>query len=177
MEYRSIHYWRYEPELHENVILEEAIALIEDKHRETLLSDLASFILKHTGAKYIIIALLSDDQKQAHTCAFLKDEIILPNITYTLKGTPCHEVVTQRFCYYPLNVVQFFPNDEEIRKQCIESYLGSILLSRDNEPLGLIALMDEKPLANVAFAEHLILVLSPAIEEILAQLKTQTVLA
>lgn len=57
----------------------------------------------------------------------------------------------------------------------IESYLGSTFLSENNELLGLIALMDTKPLENAAFAEHLILVLSPVIEEELCRIKEKAI--
>ncbi|MEJ8755594.1 hypothetical protein WG947_01185 [Pontibacter sp. H259] len=174
MEYRSIHYWQYEPDVQEATILEEAIAFNDSIKSETFLTDVADFIGAHTGAKFVLIAILSDDLKKAQSFAFLKDRVILPNMTYALCGTPCDQVVTQRFCYYPLNVTQIFPDDEELKNQHIESYLGSMLLSHKNEPLGLIALMDEKPLANVAFSEHLILVLSPAIEEELTKLKEES---
>jgi len=171
MEYRSIHYWQYEPEVHEASVLEEAIAFTDKAKTETFITDVADFIAEHTGAKFVLIGILSDDLRSAETYAFLKDRVVLPNVTYSLQDTPCDQVVTQRFCYYPLNVTQIFPDDDVLKIQNIETYLGSILLSHNNEPLGLIALMDEKPLANVAFAEHLILVLSPALEEELAKLK------
>lgn len=97
----------------------------------------------------------------------------LPNFTYQLKGTPCDAVLTQRFCYYPSQVTESFPTDKELQDFNIESYLGSVLLSDQSELLGLIAIMDEKTIENAAFAEHLILILSPAIEEELAAYKSK----
>jgi hypothetical protein len=132
---------------------------------------LAAFISEHTKAKYVMIGLLSEDYSQIHTCVFLKDEQVLENITYPLEHTPCDSVLTQRFCYYPFSVYENFPLDTELKELNIESYLGSIFLSPESEPMGMIALMDVKPIENAAFAEHLILVLSPAIEEELARLK------
>ncbi|MBB6610639.1 hypothetical protein H7F15_06295 [Pontibacter sp. Tf4] len=175
MEYRSIHYWQYEPDIQETLILEEAVAFTGRENEADLLQAIGCFIAKHTGALYTMIALLADDLKQASTVAFITEKTVLPNITYTLKGTPCDEVVTQRFCYYPLNVAQAFPEDKEFEEKKIECYMGSILLSHNNEPLGLVALMHDKPLQNVAFAEHLILVLSPTIEAELAKLKVMQV--
>ncbi|WP_162427384.1 hypothetical protein [Pontibacter pudoricolor] len=52
----------------------------------------------------------------------------------------------------------------------IESYLGSYLLSSTYETLGIVAVMGPATIYNAAFIEHLILVLSPAFEEILQRL-------
>ncbi|NEM97679.1 hypothetical protein [Pontibacter burrus] len=114
---------------------------------------------------------MANQKGEVDTCVFLKDNQPLDNYTYSLVGTPCDAVFIQRFCYYPINVASTFPEDKELVDLNKESYLGSILLAENSEPVGLIALMDEKPLQNPAFAEHLILVLSPAIEEELCRLK------
>jgi hypothetical protein len=174
MEYRFIHHWQYEPGEKENLILEEAIALIDKERSNTFLTDLAAFISEKTRAKYVLIGLLTDDAQKAHSCAFIRGKQVLNNISYHLKGTPCNEVITQRFCYFPVDVSDSFPTDVELKELGIESYLGSLLLSDAGEAIGLITLMDEKPLENAAFAEHLILVLSPAIEEELIRLKEKT---
>ena len=158
MQYRFIHHWQYEPGVQENLVLEEAISLSGKEPSDTFLNELAAFIAVNTGAKYVLIGLLTENAKKARTCAFFLDNEVQNNITYSLKGTPCADVITQQFCYFPLDVSNNFPADSELQELGIESYLGSILLSDAGEPIGLIALMDEKSLENAAFAEHLILV-------------------
>ncbi len=73
--------------------------------------------------------------------------------------------VSQSFCYHPYDVAAAYPDDKELKDLQIESYLGSILLSEANKPIGLTALMDVKQIQNAALAEHLIMIFSPAIEE------------
>lgn len=171
MEYRFIHHWQYEPGADEHQVLEDAIVLAGQEHHTSYLAELAAFIARHTGARYILVGLLAEQNQVVNTCVFLKDGKPLPNFNYSLNGTPCDAVMTQRFCYYPFNITHHFPEDKELQDLSIDSYLGSILLSEDNEPVGLVALMDEKPIKNPAFAEHLILVLSQSIEEELTKLK------
>lgn len=170
MEYRQVHYWQYEPGVEEESILEDALALSLKGRHDTYLSEIASFIYEHIQAKYIIIGQLSDDRQHVHTLVFMDDKNLLDNYTYPLKGTPCELTVSQRFCYHPFGVAPAFPDDKELQDLNIESYLGSILLSKENEPIGLITLMDVKQIEKAAFAEHLIMVLSPAIEEEIAML-------
>ncbi|SFH07749.1 hypothetical protein [Pontibacter chinhatensis] len=165
MEYRQIHYWQYVPGQEEEEVLEAALVMCEKgRHHETL-SEIAAFITKHTGAKHVLIGRLSDDMQNVHTLVMMEDGKLQDNFTYSLKGTPCEETMCQRFCYYPFDVAASFPEDEDLDKMGVTSYLGSMLLSEENDPIGLIVLMDDKQIANAAFAEHLIMVLSPAIEE------------
>lgn len=171
MEYRFIHYWQYEPGEEENQILDAAITLSLKPRSAGFLYEVATFISEHISPKYVLIGRLSKENTHIHTCVFLEGKEALENMTYSLQGTPCDAVYTQRFCYYPLDVAQNFPDDKEIQHLGINSYLGSLLMSEENEPIGIIALMDVKPIENAAFAEHLILVLSPAIEEELIRLR------
>jgi hypothetical protein len=174
MEYRCVHYWQYEPGEEEEKILESAIALSTKDRTPDFLIEVAQFISEHTKTKFVVIGNLSEDTKQIRTLAFLNDMQPIDNFTYPLKGTPCDEVITQRFCYHPFDVSLAFPDDKELQDFEIDSYLGSILLSSDNEPLGIVALMDVKQIENAAFAEHLILVLSPAIEEEIKKIQLKT---
>lgn len=171
MEYRFVHHWNYELGVHEHDILESAISLSTKKRDENFLRDISTFIAKHTQAKYVLIGLLTRDNQHIQTLTFLQNGEKLKNMTYPLRHTPCDAVLTQRFCYYPFNVSENFPQDKDLQELNIESYLGSIFLSEESEPIGIIALMDQKPIENAAFAEHLILVLSPAIEQELAKLR------
>lgn len=165
MEYRFVHHWSYVLREDEHRILESAISLISQPRDESFLRRAAEFIAAHAQVQYVLIGSLSEDGRDVLTKVFLKNGEILPNITYPLQSSPCDAVLTQRFCYYPDNVQRHFPRDIELQELNIESYLGSIFLTEAGEPVGLIALMSDRPLENAAFAEHLVLVLSPAIEE------------
>ncbi|PTX21531.1 hypothetical protein C8N40_102507 [Pontibacter mucosus] len=165
MEYRQIHYWQYEPGQEEEEVLEAALVLCEKGRHNKTLSEIATFITTHTGVKYVLIGRLSDDKQSVHTLVMMDEGMPMDNFTYLLKGTPCEETMCQRFCYFPFDVAASFPEDEELDKMGVTSYLGSMLLSEETDPIGLVVLMDDKQIANAAFAEHLIMVLSPAIEE------------
>lgn len=165
MEYRLLHHWNYALVESEHRILENAIALTEQKRDNTFLRQVGAFIAQHTQAQYVFIGSLSQDGLYVETRAFVLNGKEQANIRYPLQHSPCDNVITQRFCYYPNNVQRLFPLDLELQELNIESYLGSIFLDENNEAVGLIALMSDTELPNAAFAEHLVLVLSPSIEE------------
>lgn len=170
MEYRFVHHRNYALCKKGHQIMESAISLTTAPRDESFLKQAASFIAEHSQVQYVLIGVLISNGRQVETKVFLKNGEEQPNITYPLQHTPCDAVVTQRFCYYPSNVQQYFPLDIELQELNIESYLGSIFLAEDGEPVGLIALMSDRKIEDAAFAEHLVLVLSPAIEEELIQL-------
>lgn len=165
MEYRFVHYWQYELGAEDNEILDKAVTLVNKPRTDGFLKEVTLFISRYTGAEFVTIGLISEDKRKINTCIFLHNENELQNFTYSLYGTPCDAVLSRKFCYFPTNVADSFPNDHELQQMEIESYLGSLFMKEDNEVLGLIALMSSKTIENAAFAEHLILVLSQAIEE------------
>jgi len=75
---------------------------------------------------------------------------------YALAGTPCSVVVRGEICLYPREVQKAFPEDEPLRLMGVESYMGLPLLDRSGKPLGLLVVMDDKPMPD-DFAKRTIL--------------------
>jgi hypothetical protein len=175
VQYKLIHHWQYEQNEEERKVLELAIDLANEDYQPDYLARVAHFLAEHTDACYILIGLLQEDERHIQSCVFLKNKEALPAIVYALEGTPCEAVTIQGFCYYPFNVAQMFPEDADLQRLNIESYLGTMLFSRLEEPIGLIAIMDTRPIENAAFLEHLILVLSLSIEEALEKLAPRVI--
>ncbi|MFH0988393.1 MAG: PAS domain S-box protein [bacterium] len=77
---------------------------------------------------------------------------ILDNIEYDLVGTPCSTIVGTGPRFYPANVKELFPTDQTLVELNVESYLGVPLLSRSGQILGLLTVMDDRPMieSNVA---------------------------
>ena len=167
----NVHHLNYQAEFEDRAILDAALMLSKKARHDNSLIEIAEFIYKHTKTKYVVIGSLSDHETHVHTIVFMEDGKLLENFTYSLHGTPCLEAVSQKFCYYPFGLTDCFPEDEDLKTLGVESYLGAILLSEKDEQIGLTALMDTKQISNPAFAEYLIKVLSPAIEEELKTLK------
>lgn len=67
---------------------------------------------------------------------------------YDLKGTPCEKVVMGEVCIFPRDVKKLFPADRILSEMGVESYLGIPLLDRSGRPLGLLAVLDDKPMPD-----------------------------
>jgi hypothetical protein len=172
MENPHIQHLNYETGTEKIKVLQEALNLSKKIRHEAFLEEIALFIFQQTGSKYVLIGQLSDDFKHIHTLIFMRDGEVLDNLNYALKGTPCEQALVNHFYYHPYDITEVYPDDEELTELNIESYLGNILLSEDQEPIGLIVLMDVKQINDVAFSDRLIKILTPAIEEEVTLLKT-----
>jgi hypothetical protein len=166
----DILYWHYEPEIEEERIFDAALTLSSKSGTAMLLPEIADFMCEHIGSKYVMISRICKDQKSAQTLVFMENRKLKENFTYSLKGSPFEVSVARSICYYPYNVTLDYPEDKKLRNLQIESFLGNILLSENNIPLGFTALLDTKQIPNAAFAQHLVMILSPAIEQEITKL-------
>ncbi|MEE9345583.1 MAG: EAL domain-containing protein [Methylococcales bacterium] len=73
---------------------------------------------------------------------------LVDNFDYCIKFTPCEKVITQGVCVYPANVQYAFPDDEMLNDMAIECYAGVSIQNAQGTLLGLIAIMDTKPMEH-----------------------------
>lgn len=107
---------------------------------------LAKFFAKDFGMKYCLIGRYDAEADMIKTIVFVNNQRIQKNFSYQLNGTPCKTVIEKNTCFYPNNVQQLFPNDDDLKSLGVESYLGVLLKSEKKVPIGLIAFMHDKPI-------------------------------
>jgi len=117
---------------------------------------LARYLAVTLDMGYVCIDRLEEDGLTAHTVAIFNDGKFDPNVAYTLKETPCGEVVGKTVCCFPENVCRLFPNDSVLRDLKAESYIGTTLWSFDGKPIGLIAVIGRMPLKDSALSEAIL---------------------
>jgi PAS domain S-box-containing protein len=83
------------------------------------------------------------------TYAFWQGHEFGENIEYDLYGTPCEQVFKGQGCqYYPQGIQALFPEEVGLVEMQAESYAGIPLLSSGGQPLGHLAVLDDKVLGN-----------------------------
>ena len=65
---------------------------------------------------------------------------------YNLSGTPCKEVALGKFCFYANGVWRQFPEDKALAAAEIESYVGIPLTGINGNVIGIITILDRKPI-------------------------------
>ena len=96
--------------------------------------------------KYAFVGELLPDGSRVRTHAVWTGERFMDNFEYDLKGTPCHEVMRSAApCIVRANAQARFPEDHHLIALGAQSYLGLPLLSTGGEVLGVLAVLDVRP--------------------------------
>jgi len=122
---------------------------------------LARFLSETLSMEFICIDRLSDNGHMARTVAVYHNGRFEDNVEYALKDTPCGDVVGKAICFFPQDVANLFPNDPVLREINAESYAGITLRGRNDEPIGLIAIIGEKPSTNQQLLETVLKYVAP----------------
>lgn len=124
--------------------------------KEPFFNALARYLAKSLDMHFICIDRLEGDGLMATTLAVWCDGHFEDNVSYALKDTPCGDVVGNEICCFPASVCQYFPHDEVLQDLRAESYVGVTLWSHIGHPIGLIAVIGQKPLENRQLVETIL---------------------
>jgi diguanylate cyclase (GGDEF)-like protein/PAS domain S-box-containing protein len=107
--------------------------------------------------RYALIAAINpSNNAMADTLAVSSNGEILDNVSYLLKGTPCENVLSEGSCIYPDNIQKLFPDDHQLIEMSAKSYVGVALRNNKNEVVGLLALIDDKPMPESSHSMSLL---------------------
>jgi PAS domain S-box-containing protein len=123
---------------------------------EDFFKSLARYLAENLGMDYVCIDRLQEEELAAQTVAIYFDGTIEDNLTYTLKDTPCGDVVGRTICCFPNGVRHLYPQDVVLQEMMAESYVGTTLWSSKGRPIGLVAIIGRQPLANPQLAESML---------------------
>ena len=146
---------------------------------EAYFDALVQHFAKVLGADYVYIGLIEGDDstKILRTIATHAHGQIVENLKYPLQETPCWEVIEQRkICCYPRHVQAQFPNAPLLKPLAVESYVAIPFFDSRGIPLGLLGVMDGKPLENVQLAKSLLTIFALRIATELERQQTEAAL-
>lgn len=110
-------------------------------------SSLVQHISKTLGVRYVLVGeLIGDSKDNIETVAMCIQGKIVDNINYHLAKTPYENVIESSQCCYPCGVRELFPDDQMLVNEGIESYCGNPLFDSQGRVLGLLVVMDNKPM-------------------------------
>lgn len=99
------------------------------------------------GARYAFVGVFADARKQSiRTLAVWAGDGFADNFTYDLAGTPCQDILRCRTEIVPRGVADRYPRDRLLRTMGVESYFGTPLVNSEKETVGLVSVMDTRPM-------------------------------
>ena len=130
---------------------------------QDFLSALADYLGQTLDVAYVIIDRLADEPGIAETVALYANGSIVPNMRYTLADTPCDTIVDKRACIYPRDLQALFPKDQLLVGMGAHSYAGTPLWDSGGKPIGLIAVLDTKPMQDEASTLRILQLVGPCV--------------
>ncbi len=106
---------------------------------------------------YVVVSEIVDD-----SCDLVKSVVvnyrgeILDPIEYSLKGTPCETVMGKSIKGYECNIQKKFPEFALLKVLGVEGYVGTPLFNSSNKPIGIIAVLNSKPIKNIKSIENVL---------------------
>jgi len=123
---------------------------VSSKTGKEFFDDLIVNLQQLVGTRYAFIGLVDNPHSPTfvNTISLSVGGTLGDNFTYELGGTPCQTVLTDKLCTFSHSVQSLFPDDQLLRDMSIEGYIGSSILDKDNQPIGLVVALDVKALTR-----------------------------
>lgn len=99
------------------------------------------------GARFAFIGLLQPSRQDVITLAVWGGDAHVPNFAYTLDGTPCKDVLDLKKELIPRDASRLYADDALLVQMGIESCFGTPLIASDGTMMGLLSVMDTRPMA------------------------------
>jgi len=99
------------------------------------------------GAQFSFIGLFANEQRNSiQTQSLWAGNDYPANFEYDLEGTPCADIIDLKRELIPSDAAKEYPDDEMLVQMGVESYFGSPLVTPSGEMVGLVSVLDVKPM-------------------------------
>ncbi|KFZ30149.1 hypothetical protein IDSA_11345 [Pseudidiomarina salinarum] len=148
---------------------------LSDSHSARFFAALSELLARILGVDHVsIVEICADDPDYAESLAMYSLGAPAPDIRYSLRGTPCENVLNENYCVFPEGVCQRFPDDALLQELGAESYFGVPMLDKDDKPLGLVAVLHNTPGDFSSTAREVIRVAAAQASSQLAQSRAES---
>ncbi|MCM2679726.1 EAL domain-containing protein [Echinimonas agarilytica] len=121
---------------------------------------LVSHLSALVGASAAFVGKITSNKQQIETVSLMVNGKITRNVTYDLNGTPSLKVITDRECHFAQGIQAAFPEDATLRELNIESYVGVPLFDKESEIIGILTILDIKPIVETPHLIHILNILA-----------------
>jgi PAS domain S-box-containing protein len=126
---------------------------------------------------YVYIGLVTNSETETlNTIAVCAQGEIIDNFAYSLRDTPCQQVLQQKkLCCYPRDLKATFPHAPLLESLQVESYIAIPVCDAHGTAIGLLGIMHSKPLENIQIAESLLTIFALRIAAELARQQAERI--
>lgn len=113
-------------------------------------------LVEALGLDYAFVARFGYHFNQASVLAGWAGQQPIDPFSYSLKGTPCSDVLCQKLLLLPEGARQAYPDDALLVEMGVESYIGSVLFDKNRQPMGLLVGMSRSPMLQKELVKILV---------------------
>ncbi|MDJ0556040.1 MAG: PAS domain S-box protein [Microcoleaceae cyanobacterium MO_207.B10] len=120
--------------------------------------DFLPALVQHlTSALDVDHALIAGlDNQKLQILAFWSNNQLQPNTSYNISGTPCEVTLNKGIYYCCCGVQKLFPQDPILSRMQAESYLGVTLVDRTGQTIGILCILNHKPLTEIIILQDIL---------------------
>lgn len=116
---------------------------------ERFFISLAKELCATLGVQYAFVSeMLPSPVPEGRTVAFCSRDQTLENMRYFLPDTPCEDLLGQEIVRCLSDAQRVYPNDGFLAAHRLESYLGIRLNDSNGDIIGMLGVMDTRPMQN-----------------------------
>jgi len=143
--------WQFtDPEIEQRVQVEKVLRALATTTSATDATDFYKYCVKTLAelydAKFAFIGLINEDGLSVTTQAVWAETDYVNNFEYLLEGTPCSEIINLEKELIPTNASTIYKDDEMLVQMGVDSYFGAPIITKEHGVIGLISVMDTKPM-------------------------------
>ncbi|WP_340588757.1 HWE histidine kinase domain-containing protein [Erythrobacter alti] len=115
---------------------------------DAFFTEMARFLAQSFGIRWVFVSSLDPQDSSRALTVSVWDGEPRDNLSYELKGSPCENILSQGSCQFPSDIQAKFPQDRLLVDMGAHSYVGTPLRNSSGDVIGLIAVLDDKPIAD-----------------------------
>ncbi len=103
---------------------------------------------KAIDVEFVFTGKYLPNEMEIISIASCKHQEIIENFQIPISNTPVYDVIYKGRVVYTHNIQQVFPLDLNLKKYNIDSFMGTPLTTTDGECIGILAILDTKPIKD-----------------------------
>ncbi|RMF83507.1 MAG: PAS domain S-box protein [Planctomycetota bacterium] len=127
---------------------------------ERFFAELATHLAELLDVAYVLVAERLAGSDELKTRVLYAQGTIAENLVYPLRGTPCAQVLEADSCVVRSGAKESYPDDPWLAEHDVDSYAGVCLRDGRGNDLGVLSVLDVKPLADSPRVESILRIFS-----------------
>ncbi|UCS94669.1 PAS domain-containing protein [Echinicola marina] len=138
-------------------------------------NETVKLITRKLGMSFSLIGEYYPETNCVQSLALAETGKLVPNIKYSLANTPCESSLLgdDKITIYDDHVCDFFPLDLMLQEMNIQSYCSTGIHDKNGEKIGILLIMDTKPLSNRTGIKNILTVLGDRIGADLQRIRNE----